>query len=198
MNDTLERHCRLEDVFEGSFIELLQVAPANPVVRALVLKLTGKLPAEECLTFEQIKDWVEHNCFRRRRAAYQTEESAPGIAIAVDFSEKEHGRASYSVTRSSRERFEIGAAELLDLLREAIQSGGGLDEVVEMISTRINDDGWSECDPSLDEYGDYDYEDHESSDSNNCETDFATVEIREAVLAFMRQRHPEMMEVLTT
>jgi hypothetical protein len=50
MSDTLtlpppvERKCSIEEVFDPSFIELLKLVPANPYVRALILKFTGKLP----------------------------------------------------------------------------------------------------------------------------------------------------------
>ena len=63
MNDTLviERKCSIEEVFEASFIELLKLVPANPYVRALILKFSGKLPPVEVETFESLKGWVECN-----------------------------------------------------------------------------------------------------------------------------------------
>jgi len=47
MSDTLtlpppvERKCSIEEVFDAGFIELLKLVPANPYVRALVLKFTA-------------------------------------------------------------------------------------------------------------------------------------------------------------
>ena len=43
-----ERKCRIEEVFDQNFIELLGLVPRNPFVRALILKLTKKMPGPEC------------------------------------------------------------------------------------------------------------------------------------------------------
>ena len=90
-----------------SFIELLRLVPANPFVRALILKLTGKMPGPECETFEQVKEWVETNCEKRVRpsSSRSTRVVDDGIAISVEFSETEYGRANYSVPRSGSDEF---------------------------------------------------------------------------------------------
>jgi hypothetical protein len=49
-----ERKCRIEEVFDQGFIELLRLVPRNPYIRALILKLTKKMPGPECETFEQV------------------------------------------------------------------------------------------------------------------------------------------------
>jgi len=99
MNDTLpalanplECQCSIEQVFDSNFIELIRLAPKNPSVRGLILKLTGKMPPSECETFEQVKEWVEATCERRRHSARTGE---AGISIRVEFAETEHGRADY-------------------------------------------------------------------------------------------------------
>ena len=43
----VEKKCRIEEVFDSAFIELIRVVPRNPYVRALILKLTGKMPGAE-------------------------------------------------------------------------------------------------------------------------------------------------------
>ena len=83
-----QRKCVFEEVFDANFIELIGLAPRNPHVRALILKLTGKLPPPECSTFEQLKNWVELNCEKRARpsasgAGQHSREG--GIVINVDF-----------------------------------------------------------------------------------------------------------------
>ena len=190
-----ERKCKFEEVFDANFVELIRLVPLNPFVRALILKLTGKMPRPEGGTFEQIKDWVELNCDKRTRpmssrANRRTAEG--GISISVEFSEKEFGRADYSVQRWGTEEFHVGADDLVEMIQEAIESGGGIDEVVEMVTGKIDDDAWSQCEPDMDNYGDYDYSEHESSDSSDSETEYSTEDIRNAVLAFVRERHPEL------
>ena len=189
------RKCVFEEVFDANFIELIALAPQKPHVRALILKLTGKLPPPECATFAQLKDWVEVNCEKRTRPlSTQTtnHNREGGIVINVDFSATEYGRADYSVRRRGREEFRIGAEDLMAMVRTAIDDGDGLDEVVEAVAGKVEEDAWGECDPSMDDYGDYDYSEHDVSDTGDSATEFNKTEIRRAVLAFVRERHPEL------
>lgn len=195
----VRRKCVFEAVFDVNFRELVQLVPRNPQVRALILKLTGKLPPPECETFAQLKEWVELNCEKRLKpspAPTSRHHPEGGIAINVDFSETECGRASYSVRRYGTESFRVGAVELLEIVRTAIDEGDGLDEVVEAIATKIDDDAWNQCDPSMDDSGDYDYSDHESAETDDSETSFSRGDIRNTVLAFLRDRHPELVAEL--
>jgi hypothetical protein len=192
-----ERKCVIEDVFEASFIELLKLVPTNPFVRAWVLKFCGKLPPEDCATFELLKDWVEFNCVKRVRPKPQCRsQSDDGIGILVHFSETEYGRANYSVDRSGEDTFQIGQEELLSLVQEAIDAGGGLTEVVDQIVTRIDDDAWNECDPDMDSYGDYEYDEHDSNDSGNGEINYSREQIQSRVLAFLQNHYPELAQQL--
>ena len=36
--------CKIDEVFASPFIELIGLAPRNPVVRGLILSQTGRLP----------------------------------------------------------------------------------------------------------------------------------------------------------
>ena len=188
----MERKCSIDEVFYPSFIELLRLVPRNPYVRALILKFTGKMPGTDCETFEQLKDWVEINCVRRIRSQFNTASSGSGVSVSVSFSEVEYGRASYSVERSSTENFEFEADDLLELIREKIADGGGISEVLDAIADRIDDDAWDQCSPNLDNYGDYDYCDDEATSSDSREAKFSKDAIRNAVLQFVQQRHPEL------
>ncbi len=189
------RKCKFEEVFDANFVELLRLVPRNPQVRALILKLAGKLPGPECETFEQLKEWVETHCEKKARPApHGTDRNSRdgGISIHVDFSETEYGRADYSVRRNGREPFRIGAADLMEMVETAVDDGEGIDSIVEKIATRIDEDAWSECDPSMDDDGDYNYSEHDVSDTGESEVSFNRSDIRHAVLAFVRERHPEL------
>jgi hypothetical protein len=199
MSDTLtlpappQRTCSLEEVFDANFIELLKLVPANPYVRALILKFSGKLPPAGCETFDQLKEWVEFNCVKRiKKSAAVQNAIAAGIAIDVDFSETEYGRADYSVERYGTDTFSVDAEDLVAIIHDAITDGGGIGDVVDVIAGKIDDDAWLQCNPDLDGYGDYDYSDHESTESSNAEVKYSRERIREAVLWFVRERHPEL------
>lgn len=195
----VERKCKFEEVFDANFLELIRLVPRNSQVRALILKLAGRLPEPECETFEQLKDWVETHCEPRARPLLnRSGRRVPeeGISITVEFSETEYGRADYSVPRSGSAEFHIDAEDLLEMVQEAIESGGGMDEVVGVIAGKIDDDAWNQCEADLDTYGDYDYSEHESNDSADSESSYSRSDIRNAVLAFVRERHPELAEEL--
>jgi hypothetical protein len=189
-----ERKCVLTEMFDPGFLELLRLVPGNPLVRALILKLTGKLPPVECLTFEQLQDWIEWHCEKRVRAntRRRSRPDDAGISVNVDFSETEYGRANYSVRRYGRESFHLNGDDLMEIIQDAIDDGGGLTEVVDAIADKIDDDAWNQCEPSLDEYGDYNYDEQDSTDSADGETSYSKNEIRTAVLAFVQERHPEL------
>ena len=192
-----KRKCGIDEVFAGPFIELIALAPKNPVVRGLILAQTKKLPAPGCETFEQIKEWVETTCDKKVRPPNSTRTSArDGITIKVEFSETENGRADYAVTRSGSDEFALDADELLELVQDVINAGEGLDEVVEKIAEEIEDNAWNRCEPDLDNYGDYDYDDHNSSDSSDSTTEFSRNQIRDRLLVFLRERHPDLLEEL--
>jgi hypothetical protein len=190
----VERKCRIEEVFDQNFSELLRLVPRNPYVRALILKLTGKMPGPECVTFEQIKEWVETTCEKKaRKSPNRASRSADdGIAINVEFSETEYGRAHYSVQRSGSEAFHISAEDLTEMVQTAIDDGEGIDEIVDLIAEKIDEDAWNQCEPNLDDYGEYDYDDHEGNDYGDSETSYSKNEIRNRVLVFVRERHPEL------
>jgi hypothetical protein len=201
MSDTLtlpppvaqERKCSIEEVFDASFIELLKLVPANPYVRALILKFSGKLPPADCEMFDVLKDWVEFNCVKRIRkstASHQPDDD--GISIRVDFSEQEYGRAHYSVERSGADTYQLSGDDLVEIIRDNIADGGAISAVVDAIAARIDDDAWDECDPNLDDYGDYEYSDHDSDGADNSETKFSREHIRNAVLRFVQENHPEL------
>jgi hypothetical protein len=96
--------CKIEEVFCGPFIDLVRLAPKNPVVRGLILAQTRKMPGLDCETFEQIREWVETNCNRKSQPLPgSATHSRDGIVIEVEFSETENGRANYSVPRFGSE-----------------------------------------------------------------------------------------------
>jgi len=201
MNATTEspaNRCKIDEVFAGPFIELIGLAPRNPVVRGLILHQTGKLPGPERLTFESIKEWVETTCIPRAiGGAKAGGPASPGFAVSVEFSDTEYGRANYSVARSATEEFKLDTEELLRIVREVIDDGEQLDQVVDKLAELIDDVAWDRCEPSLDDTGDYEYDNHDSSDTDNSAVEFSRTQVRERLVIFLRTRHPDLLEELT-
>jgi hypothetical protein len=193
----VERRCLIDEVFASPFIELIGLAPRNPLVRGLILAQTGKMPEPERVTFDQIKEWVETTCDKKMRPPIKPVVKVDdGITVTVEFSETEYGRANYSVDRSGSDEFALDADELLEMVREAIDAGEDMDHIVEKISELIDDEAWSRCEPNLDDYGEYNYDEHESSDSANGSVECSKTQIRERLRVFLGERHPELLEEL--
>lgn len=190
----VKNRCKIEEVFGGPFIELIGLAPKNPVVRGLILSQTRKLPGPECETFEQIKEWVETTCNKTIRPVVSRSHAEDGFAVDVEFSETEHGRAHYSVQRSGSDEFKLDADELLAFVQEAIADEEGMDAVVGKIAELIDSEAWERCEPNMEDYGEYDYDDHDNNDTSGSEIGFSRNAVRERLTHFLRERHPELLE----
>lgn len=192
----VQRKCLIGQLLGPQVLALLERVPRNPQVRALVLKLAGKLPPPECETFEQVREWIETHCEPRKGAAPSRpagrQPVAEGIRLTVRFSDTEYGRADYSVRRHAQEEFHLEAEDLMELARTAVENGDGLDEIVQAAAQQIEDDAWEVCDPGMDDTGDYDYSNHDVSDTEDSETTVDRGDLRRAILAFLRERHPEL------
>jgi hypothetical protein len=191
-----QRRCGIDEVFASPFIELITLAPRNAVVRGLILAQTGKMPGDERMTFEEIKEWVETTCDKPSRPPKRGS-AREAITVTVEFSETECGRASYSVPRSGREEFALDENELIEMVQEAIDDGKGLDGVIERVVNLIDDEGWDRCEPVMDDYGDYDYENHECDNTNNSSIEASNSQIRERLLVFLQANHPGLLEELS-
>ncbi len=82
------------------------------------------------------------------------------------------------------------------MVQAAIDAGNGLESVIDKIASLVDEDAWDRCDPSLDD-GDYDYDDHDSGDSDNLVIEFSRNQVRERLRAFLQEQHPELAEALT-
>jgi hypothetical protein len=190
------RRCQIEEVFHGSFIELLSMAPLNPIVRGLILAITRKMPPLECQTFEALKEWVETSCDKRIRPAAAPTAPGEGVMFPVEFSDREYGRCSYSVRRHGNEEFRLEDEELVEYAQDAIESGGRLDLLVARVMAVIKDCAWDRCDPSMDDYGDYDHDEHDSSDTENGSVSVSRPLVRDRLVAYLQTQHPELWEGL--
>jgi hypothetical protein len=192
----LERKCVIHEVLAMSLIELLKLAPRNPLVRGLILAQTGQMPPVEYETYEQIKDWVETTCQKKARPPQVSTDNDTAVAIRVEFSEMEYGKASYSVSRSGAEDFHFTPEDLLEMAEVCVGNGDGFDALVRAIESKISHEAWEQCEPDMDNYGDYEYDSHDSDNSDNSSVEFSTTEIEELVRNYLTQHHPDLLEQL--
>ena len=130
------------------------------------------------------------------KALYFPERTWPAILARSGLDAAARRRVTKFAARHGVDLKRLDAEELLALVQAAIEAGDGLDGVLEKVAGLINDDAWNRCDASLDSYGEYDYDDHDSGDSDNSAIEFSKMQVRERVGAFLREHHPELMEEL--
>jgi hypothetical protein len=193
-----ETRCRIDEVFTKSFIELISMAPRNPVVRSLILALTRKMPPPDRQSFDEIKQWVETSCVKKgRRPAEPAVGSTEGISIPVQFSDREYGRANYTVNRYSDEEYRLTEEELLEIAEEVLEAGSSLDALVDRVFAQVKETAWDRCDPCLGDDGEYEYDEHDSTDTGHPAVSVGKAQLRELVMRFLQNQHPEIMEQLT-
>ncbi len=83
------------------------------------------------------------------------------------------------------------------MIHGAIDDEMGVEAVVDKIAELIDAEAWERCEPNLDDYGDYEYDEHESNDSGNADVEFSRTQVRDRLLGFLRERHPGLLEELT-
>jgi hypothetical protein len=83
--------------------------------------------------------------------------------------------------------------DLRAMVQRAIQAGKSLDEVSEHIAEQIHDYAWLQCNPQFEDYGPFNYNAHESTDSGNTKLNFSMTEIKDQLLIYLREHHPEFL-----
>ena len=190
------RKSDLSEHFAANFIERLQSAPNNLMVRAHMMKVLKQLPPGELDTFEQLKDWVEKNFFAvvtppaaspDVRPAPRTQ---PTIGIEFTASETESGRCRYSVNRRGSHSEPVTLSQLTEWINE----GCDLDEIL----SNIKDEASSSGNIEMDDYGDYSYEDHEANDTDNFSIELQTPynTAVERIRELLSEHAPEALETL--
>ena len=132
----IARKCKLEQAMSNTVIELLKVAPTNPVARAHALSQL-KIPIpDEHQTFEAIKEWVEMNITPKtgRGVPSQVYPSVAGRAarpteafrIDAAVSERQSGTCRWVCNASGSGSVPIMVADL----DSAVEDAESLEDVV--------------------------------------------------------------------
>lgn len=191
------RKCQIGLVLGATIDELLKAAPENAIARAHAMSRIKQAIPDHCVTYEQIKEWIETTIefksvapipsssgrVRNRNAAFE---------IEVEKSETEIGRCRYSVSVSGRSNHPFTEEEVLEWVQSSIDDGETISEVLQKLKEDICDN----ADVSMDNYGDYDHDDYEASDSDNHSTDWNQSRLESRLIDWLRNNHPDKLEAL--
>lgn len=205
-----QRRCLLPGVMHPVLLALLADAPGNPSVRAHIQAMFGTPIPADCVTFEQVRDWLEFNFdppkltselarnYQRQPQAATSytdvlnQRPAPAFEVAVSIEEVETGRARYSVTRRNVVHVPIHEQTIQRLIRD----GHGMEEIsLEVI--RIAKDEVPDHDDG-EGYGDYDYDDHSTDNTEHISSDVHHPNTRDLIVNFIRRFYgpQEAQEIL--
>lgn len=183
--------CILEDSLPDSMIQSLKAQPTNPVYRGLILAKCGKMPPDEIVEFDKLKDWIEYNCEPKaivtpaaRPAPAPQPDAAPRFIVGLLYSETEVGRCNYSIQRRGSRDYMFTANDLRDM----VETCDNLDDLIEEIECDINVGAYDDP-PEMDSGdNDYDYDRHEATDTEDAEWEYQDIPTRrrENLVRFLR------------
>jgi len=169
--------------FTENFLNLIQLTPANPIVRAQIMRQLLKEPPKEAKTYEEVKEWVETNfedVFTPPNVLSKGNNSIHAIlTIPVRISRDEFGSANYSVRQRMTSNVSLSVSQMTEWLDEGLT----LDDIIRRIKEITED-----VDFEVGHEEDYKYDDHEVSDHDNY-THEITEEgrARESILSFVME-----------
>jgi hypothetical protein len=164
------KKCQIEKVLQPTVLELLKLAPANPVARAHALNNLKRALPDECKTFDEIKAWVELNCEPKSpispATAPSTRRRNTAFEIEVSSSEIESGTASYTCSRSGCNDVPITVEEIEEALNNATDLEGVVDALEEVIREKAGEYISMES-------SDFEYDNEELTGSDDYSTEWS-------------------------
>ncbi len=94
--------CSAHTVLGASLIKMLEMAPANPSIRAQVMAIVGQMPPPELDTCDKIREWVELTHDPKVKVAEAVSESTVRLhfGVRVNAFRAVSGRCTYSGTEA--------------------------------------------------------------------------------------------------
>jgi hypothetical protein len=170
--------CTIDRVLPTSVINLIKVAPQNNTVRAVILAHLNITIPDDCVSYAQIKKWIEFNYDPPELPGWPSPAPASPrpvsvaprpsyLSISFEAAQPESGTADYSVVMRGS-----GSVELTeqDIIREADESDTWedfMDSIRDLMDDSIsNNVSWIAV-PEPDQIdGGYEYSNHEASDND--------------------------------
>lgn len=212
-----KQRCTIETALRASLIELLKLAPKNPIARSRVLADTGKALPDACQTYDEVKAWIEEHCNpmlnaeqrqRADRAArpaaavdlgqhHQGGAPAEGIAFITDirFTDRETGSCNYAARRTALQELNVTREDVAAAIASLRAEHGvvTLTNLETRLSALLQRDAWNRLEPDLewDDNREVDYEEHEAADHGNSRTTIeSATQFREALRDYLRATLP--------
>lgn len=169
------RTCIIQQALPASVVQLLQAAPHNETVRAVVLAhIKVPIPSEH-VTYESIKEWIETTIVKAApkgvvRANVPGAPAQPhrGIMFDITGREDEVGSCSYSVKNSGSCSISIPMEEFVEMMADS----DDLSDLREKITDYIAEHWMDEISMEAVDDG-YEHNNYERSGTENADWDYA-------------------------
>lgn len=199
---------KIEHLFSRTVLELLRVAPLNPIARAHAMNELRQAIPDNCKTFEEIKEWAETSIAPRPPSPPTTDRTRPNphfenvpvalprrrpdeaFHIEVEVSNSVTGRCRYSCDEFGGGPISVGVDEL-NVVAEESET---LNELVEKLTELI--DERARVNIELSDSDNYDYTDHESNDGDGLNVEYPENRLRGLVRDFLLNHNPDRLREL--
>lgn len=194
--------CTIDSVLPASVINLIKVAPQNNTVRAVILAHLNVTIPDECVSYAQIKKWIEFNyepvvldwpttLLTRPNVPVPPRHLTPIINFSFTASENEYGNARYSVEKTGH-----GAAGLAE--REILEEADGsdtwndfIDNIRQLVDENVmNNVNWDSVPGDVAIDGGYRYSERESTDNCDFEWNWNEEEVKNALRVILDRLLP--------
>lgn len=206
-----QRKMDLESCINPTLIQLMKVAPQNQIVHGHLMAIFGRLPPAELTTYDQIRDWCEFGFYLPKwmnshmsriygRTNTQYSEARPeanrtdGITLPVSVEETEYGNCRYSVLARAEYDVRISANYIRPIIEEYPDD---FESVMDRIKDIFREEAGNQ-NPGADPVGDYSYDEHESSDSEDFSLNFSRHNLERELINYIRRNYgpEEAQEIL--
>ena len=177
----------IESFFTPNFLQLIQLSPENPIVRAQIMRQLLKEPPKDAKTYEQVKEWVEttfeDSFFTPAQVISRGSGSREQFTIPVTISRDEFGICNYTCRQHMTENIALDAETVEGWIAEGLSMSDILAKIREMAHD-------VEFNSEVEE--DNRYSDHETSDTDNYSYTYRDVEaVRQSLHTFVSENCSE-------
>lgn len=184
--------CTIDSVLPTSVINLIKVAPQNNTVRAVILAHLNVTIPDECVSYAQIKKWIEFNYVPAALPEWVPPAAAPAatrfaparpplptFSFSFTASESEYGTAQYSVERSGNGLVDLTEQEILEEANESVNWGEFLERINDLVDNNAASNvNWDSIPETAAVDGGYYYTEHEASNDEDFSWNWNRQEVK--------------------
>jgi hypothetical protein len=204
-NEPPQRKMQLEVCINATLVQLMKVAPQNEIVRGHLMAIFGRLPPEELITFDQLKDWVEFGFHPPRfsgaqarvygrdgnvvrgpaaTAAERAQAANPNIfAIPVTVTDVDVGTCTYRVNRRGVYSHHFSRNEVSSI----VTNHDTLEAMMNYVNDIVDDNALGNVE--MQQVGEHTYGNHDSENNEDPTVQINQEELKRQLTTYIRNNY---------